>query len=468
MKLQFWGAAGTVTGSMHLVQVGDRRLVLDCGLYQGRRKETFERNRQLPFDAATVDAVVLSHAHIDHCGRLPCLVRAGFRGPIYCTDATRDVAGRMLLDSAKIQASDVKYVNKRRRREKQQPFEPLYSQRDVAATIERFVPVDYERSFDPVEGVRGIFRDAGHMLGSASVALDVSTNGRSTRLVFSGDIGRHDTPILKDPAVLPDADFVIMESTYGDRLHDERSRIHEILKDVVEHAVENNGKLIIPAFSVGRTQEVVYNLNQLWNDGQLPALPIFVDSPLAVDATDIYRVHPECFDEEMIDALYDETDRDPLGFRNMQYVRSSSESKKINELKGPAVIISASGMCEGGRILHHLRQHIGDPTTTILFAGYQAHNTLGRKILDKMEEVPILGRRYRVRARVERIEGLSAHADRNGLISWAKETQQAGRLKKIFLVHGEPEAAASLAEGLTDQLGVDVEIPTRGEQFDLI
>ncbi|NIL97925.1 MAG: MBL fold metallo-hydrolase [Planctomycetales bacterium] len=467
MKLHFWGAAGTVTGSMHLVQFGRQRMLLDCGLYQGRRKEAFERNREIPFDAEGVGAVVLSHAHIDHCGNLPSLVRAGFDGPIYCTSATRDVAARMLLDSAKIQESDVAYVNKRRRRKRQTPFEPLYSRRDVSRTIQCFVPVDYERSFHPLEGVRGAFRDAGHMLGSASVELDIATNGRSTRLVFSGDIGRHDLPILRDPQVPSDAEFIIMESTYGDRLHAERQRTVEILLQVSARTIQNQGKLIIPAFSVGRTQEVVYHLNQLWNEGRLAKLPVYVDSPLAVDATDVYRAHPECYDEQMVDALFDETDKDPLGFRDLRYVRSSSESKKLNELAGPAVIISASGMCEGGRILHHLKHHIEDPATTILFAGYQAPHTLGRKILDGMPEVPILGRRYRVRAEVEKIEGCSAHADREGLIGWARQAQAAGRVRKIFLVHGEPEAASSLAEELAQQLGAQVEIPARGDTFQL-
>jgi metallo-beta-lactamase family protein len=467
MKLNFWGAAGTVTGSMHLVQVGRRQLLLDCGLYQGRRKEAFERNRRIPFQAKHVDAVVLSHAHIDHSGNLPSLVRLGFDGPIYCTSATRDLAARMLLDSCKIQESDVAYVNKRRRRENKRLFEPLYSRRDVMRTIRQFVPVDYGRSFEPMPDVHGIFRDAGHMLGSASVGLDVTENGRTRRLVFSGDIGRQEKPILRDPRILTDADILIMESTYGDRLHAEPDRVRRILEELIRTAEESKGKLIIPAFSVGRTQEIVYALNKLWNHGRLPALPVFVDSPLAVDATDVYRAHPECYDDEMIDAVLNEADGDPLGFQHLTYIRSVKQSKELNKLNRAAVIISASGMCEGGRVLHHLKNHIEDPATTILFAGYQAPHTLGRKILEGMPEVPIFGRSYRCRARVERIEGCSAHADRKELIAWAAATRDAGKLEKVFLVHGEPDATRSLADGLHDELKLDVEVPSRGESFEV-
>lgn len=467
MKLQFWGAAGTVTGSMHLVKIADRQLLLDCGLYQGRRKVAFQINRDIPFDARGIDAVVLSHAHIDHSGNLPSLVRAGFDGPIYCTTATRDLAARMLLDSAKIQESDVKYVNRRRKREKQTPFEPLYTRRDALETIGQLVPIHYETSFEPLPGVRGLFRDAGHMLGSASVALDIPQTGRQRRLVFSGDVGRPDTPILRDPRTLPDADLLIMESTYGNRMHAERGQIRGQLEQLSRATHASQGKLIIPAFAVGRTQEIVYHLNHLWESGSLPAMPVFVDSPLAVDITDVYRSHPQCYGEEMYDALLEEDDNDPFGFRHLRYVRSAQESKKLNKLKEAAVIISASGMCEAGRILHHLKNNIDKPTTTVLFAGYQAPHTLGRKILDGADEVPILGRKYHCRARVDRLEGLSAHADRKELLDWAKATQDAGRIERIFLVHGESEPAQSLAAGLSEQGATRVEIPQRGDEFEV-
>ncbi len=468
MKFNFWGAAGTVTGSMHLLEIGGRQLLLDCGLYQGRRKEAFKINREIPFDARKVDAVVLSHAHIDHSGNLPSLVRSGFDGPIYCTSATRDLAARMLLDSAKIQESDVRYVNKVRRRKNQRPFEPLYTKRDALETTKKLVPIDYGRSFKPLDDVRGIFWDAGHMLGSASVSLDVSENGRTRRIAFSGDIGRPETPILRNPRVVPEAEILIMESTYGNRIHANRAEIRSQLAETIRAADQQGGKVVIPAFAVGRTQEIVYHLNHLWeSDDGLPVVPTFVDSPLAVDVTDVYRAHPECYDEEMYDAVLDEEDRDPLGFNHLRYVRSVGESKSLNDLKAAAIIISASGMCEAGRILHHLKNNIEKPETVVLFAGYQAPHTLGRRILNGAEFVPILGREYKMRARVDRIEGCSAHADRSELLAWADEAASYNKLRRVFLVHGESDAATALAEGLREQGVPSVDVPARGESFEV-
>ena len=465
MKLHFWGAAGTVTGSMHVVEVDGRQIMLDCGLYQGRRKKAFGINRELPFDASAIDAVVLSHAHIDHSGNLPSLVRAGFTGPIFCTSATHDLASRMLLDSAKIQSHDLKYVNRHRERVGKKPFEPLYTTRDVRATIRRLTPIGYRKPFDPISGVSCQFYDAGHMLGSASVALDVAENGSRKRLVFSGDIGNSGTPVLREPRVIEGADVVIMESTYGDRNHEASQRTKEMLKEAIGECESSGGKLIIPAFSVGRTQEIVYRLNEMFEAGELPPIRIFVDSPLAVDVTDIYRVHPECFDDDTLDKLESDDDGDPFGFHRLRFCRSVKESKSLNALQSPAVIISASGMCEGGRILHHLRNHLGEPTTQILFAGYQAPNTLGRKILEGQSPVPIYGQPIEVKAKVGKIEGCSAHADRDGLLRWIAETQRLGDVGRVFLVHGESGPAESLAAGLRDQGMPQVDIPQRGESF---
>ncbi|MCE7938270.1 MBL fold metallo-hydrolase [bacterium] len=468
MHVQFWGAARTVTGSMHLVVVDGRRLLLDCGLFQGRRKEAFERNRKLPFDPRGIDAVVLSHAHIDHSGNLPSLVRGGFDGPIFATPATRDLCAYMLLDSAQIQENDVQYVNRRREARGETPFEPLYTAADAVDTLRRFVTVDYDRPFEPVPGVRTHFVNAGHILGAASVALDLTEGGRSRRLVFSGDIGRKDQPILKDPQIIADADCLIMESTYGDRRHEGTGEAREALRRLVhETCVERHGKLLIPAFAVGRTQEIVYGLNELWEAGRLPPVDVFVDSPLAVNATEVLRLHPECYDEEMRKTILRDDDHDALGFRRLRYIREAAASKALNDIEGPAVIVSASGMCEGGRILHHLKNHLGDPRTTLLFVGFQAESTLGRYILDGNDPIKIFGDPVAVRARIEKVDGYSAHADRDELLEWASRTRDAGRLQRTFLVHGEPPAMYTLAAGLRGVGLQHVEIPERGQVFDL-
>lgn len=467
MDVQFWGAAGEVTGSMHLVTVGRHRVLLDCGMFQGRRKHAFEKNRKLPFDAASLDAVVLSHAHIDHSGNLPTLVRNGFRGKIYATPATRDLCRHMLVDSAHIQKSDVRFVNRRRRRQGKTPFEPLYLIGDARRALKRFRPVDYERPFEPAPGIRACFVDAGHILGSASVVLDLSENGRERRLVFSGDIGRRGLPILRDPRIPREADYVIMESTYGDREHPPPSKARDYLRDCAASAYESGGKLLVPAFAVGRTQELVYRLNQLWEAGDLSPVDVFVDSPLAIDVTEVYAAHPECYDREMRETIATDSDGDALGFHRLRYVRSAEESKSLNSRRGPAVIIAASGMCEGGRILHHLRNHAGKSSTTVLFVGYQAQHTLGRRLLEGHDEVRIFGEPIRINARIERADSYSAHADRTGLIEWAEEVRDAGRPLTYFLVHGEEAAAESLADDLREAGTAEVVVPARGDRFTL-
>jgi metallo-beta-lactamase family protein len=467
MQIQFWGAARTVTGSMHLLRVNGHKLLLDCGLYQGRRKQAFERNRNLPFDAGEIDAVILSHAHIDHSGNLPSLVNAGFTGPIYATSATRDLDAYMLLDSAHIQENDVAYVNKRRAKQGKRLFEPLYTRQDAMDTLTHFVTVEYRRPFEPVPGVEAHFVDAGHILGSASVVIDVNETGHQRRLFFSGDIGRKGLPILRSPQVVENVDYVIMESTYGNRFHKSTGEAKEVLRQTAQEAYERRGKLVIPSFAVGRTQELAYRLDQLWEEGELPPIDVFVDSPLAVNVTEVFRLHPECYDEEMRNAMLNEPDRNPLDFKHMHYIRNVEGSKRLNDLKTPAIIISASGMCEAGRILHHLKNNVGDPRTIVLFVGYQAEHTLGRKLLEGQDPVPIFGEEFRVKAQVKRADGYSAHADRNELLNWAARIQSQGNLKRVFLVHGEEESLMALAQGLRDQDVPQVDVPERGQVFEL-
>ncbi|MBE7473604.1 MAG: MBL fold metallo-hydrolase [Anaerolineales bacterium] len=467
MELQFWGAAQTVTGSMHLLKVNGHHILLDCGMYQGRRKEAFERNNNFPFDPSDIDALIVSHAHIDHIGNIPTLVKKGYRGPIWATSATRDLAAIMLRDSAHIQESDVAYVNKRRVKQGQKPFEPLYTQANAIAALALFQSIEYGRTFSPLPGVQVHYRDAGHLLGSASVTLDLDDHGKQKRLVFSGDIGRTNLPILRDPQPVEGADFIIMESTYGGRYHEPPEEARAELKQMVLEAYQNNGKIIIPSFALGRTQELVYALHVMKDAGELPDVRIYVDSPLAVSATEIFQLHPEAYDQEMQAFIKATNNHNPFGFEGITYVRDVEESKALNELSQPAIIISASGMAESGRVLHHLKHNISDPRNMILFVGYQAENTLGRKILDGQPVVSIFGEEYAVRAKVFKINGYSAHADHNGLLAWLKMAQERGHPRQLFLVHGEMEGATTLAEAARQQGIPEVHIPARGQTFAL-
>ena len=469
MNVQFWGAAQTVTGSMHLVHYQGKKILLDCGLYQGRRRDAFKRNRDLPFQGSEIDAVVLSHAHIDHSGNLPSLVRSGFKGPIYSTSATRDLAVYLLLDSAKIQQSDVKYVNRKRKKNNEKPFTPLYEQEHAVAAIKQFRPIDYETTFEPTPGMRCRFHVAGHMLGAAMVELDLERPGQSPfKLVFSGDIGRPNMPILKDPVTIPGANMIIMEATYGNRLHPKGGDAKQMLLEAALDAHQSGGKLIIPAFSVGRTQEIVYRLNLLAEAGELPKMRVFVDSPLAVNATNVFREHVECYDDEMLEQIMIEEDEDPLAFHDLHYVRNVEMSKAINQLKEPCVVISASGMCESGRILHHLKNNIEKPETIILFTGFQAPHTLGRILLDQsLDTIKIFGQPYEARAQVRRLESSSGHADQGELFHWAQSMAEQGELEKIALVHCEMNSAEPFKQ-LLDKSGIGpVLIPERGQKVAL-
>ena len=465
MQLTFWGAAKTVTGSMHHVATGGRQYLLDCGMYQGRRQEAFERNSHFPFPASSIDAVILSHAHMDHSGNLPTLVKNGFSGPIYTTPATVDLCGAMLTDSAFLQQRDAEFVNRRAEFRKKlgrddKPVEALYGPQDAEHTFPLFRATPLGSVQQVAEGFSYRTFDAGHMLGSTAMILEAD----GVKLAFSGDVGRKGLPIIRDPQALEHADYLIMESTYGDRFHKPIGDVSKTLEDVVNRTAARGGKIIVPAFAVGRTQQLVLLLHQLMDAERVPSIPMFVDSPLAVNATEIFRKHPECWDEGVV-AFTDQGD-DPFGFRRLKYVRDVNESKALNGLHGPCLIISASGMCEAGRILHHLRNNIEDPRNTVLITGYQAENTLGRKLLEKRVEVPIFGEPMRLRAEVCSLDELSGHADQGELITWMKPFAKG--LKKVFLVHGDPEPGAVLAGVIQKEYGIEVVQPSRGDTFALV
>lgn len=446
MKLTFHGAAGTTTGSQHLLEVNGQRILLDCGLYQGHRKDAFERNRHFPFDPKALDVVVLSHAHIDHSGNLPNLVKQGYEGNIFATDATRDLCSVMLPDSAHIQENDVEWLNRKHPKPGAPPLEPLYDKMDAERCLRQFVTINYGRPMLIADGVKLTLIDAGHILGAAQVVLDIDDRetGRRSRLLFSGDVGRPKSDLLNPPAPCGGVDFVIMESTYGGREHELDMVSDDHICRVINDTLERRGKVLIPSFAVERTQQLLFALNKLREHNCIPPIPIFVDSPLAVSATEIFRLHPECFNEEVYRFLHEK--RNPFGFDGLRLIREASESKSLNELEGPAVIIAASGMCESGRILHHLRNHIEDRNTTVLFVGYCAENTLGWKLRNGDKRVNILGESFQVRAHIEILDSFSGHADHSELLDWFARV--GGPKEQVFLVHGEPDRAGALHDAL--------------------
>jgi len=465
MNIQFLGAARTVTGSMHLITTEQgNRILLDCGLYQGRRREAHEINSRLPFRPGDIDAVILSHAHIDHSGNLPSLVKGErderFRGRIYSTHATRDLCSIMLPDSAHIQESDAEFIRKKYNR----ALEPVYTTPDALRVMEHFVCSSYHTPIEVTDDVTCTFYDAGHILGSALVVLDIRESGGTTRLCFTGDLGRRHRPILRDPEHVGDVDVLITESTYGGRTHTSYPDLMNELRETIIETASRGGKLIIPAFAVGRTQDIVYLLNVLFENGELPRLPIYVDSPLAIDATDIFRTHPECFNQQVADLL--QTDPDPFGFATLHYLRDVELSKALNRKQEPCVIIAASGMMEAGRVVHHLMNNIEDSRNTILVVGFQAEHTLGRRIVEGREYVNIWGESFKVQARVKIINGLSAHADHPELIDYIGRMDRK-RLRRIFLVHGEGKAQDALREGLLGLGFRKVVAPAKGNEFNL-
>ena len=463
IKLTFFGAAQTTTGSMHVVEANGMKILLDCGLFQGRRKEAFERNRNMQVTPATIDAVVLSHAHIDHSGNLPTLARNGFRGKVYCTPATRDLCEIMLRDSAYLQARDLEYINKKRAQQGKNLFEPLYEQQDVDTIMRRFKPEPLKRLVDLGNGVSLVFHNAGHILGSALTQLDVKdSSGHSRRLLFTGDLGQPNQPILRDYDMPQGADILLIESTYADRDHPPSDDVKGRLKGFIEDIHQLKSRLIIPAFSVGRTQNILYTLNRLTEEGRMPSTPVYVDSPLSLKATQVYAKHRECYDEEASDILRQGID--PMKFPGLRFIETPDQSKALNDLPGPLIIIAASGMCEGGRVLHHLQRAVGDPRNIILIVGFQAEHTLGRRIVERQSPLKILGDEFELNARVHTINALSAHADRTALMRWF-DGIKGTRLSRVFAVHGEPEKVAAMTE-LVKQHGVEnVVAPVPGQTF---
>jgi metallo-beta-lactamase family protein len=448
MRILFHGAARTVTGSMHLLEINGSRLLLECGMFQGPRKETYDRNRSFSFEPRSIDAVILSHAHIDHSGNLPHLVKLGFEGPIYCTPATAHLADVMLQDAGHIQEADAEFMNKQHARRGEPLVEPLYTQEDAKAVKEHLREIPYNKEFSAANGVTAQLVDAGHILGSAAIILDCQEKGRSTRVWFSGDIGRRNMPILRDP-VLPDrADILLMESTYGDKPHNNPEDAYIEFRDVVNRTVKRGGKVIIPAFAVGRTQELVYDLNRMMTEGEVPRVPIIVDSPLAVNASKVFQAFPDCYDEETL-AFIREEKHPALSFDMLTYINSVEESKALNGRKEAMIIMSASGMAETGRILHHLKNNIEDPRNTICIVSWQSPYTLGRRLADREEYVKIFGEMYHRRAEVATIGGLSAHAGQDLLAEYAMRVK--GSAKAIYLVHGEEKQAMAFKGKLQDQ-----------------
>jgi metallo-beta-lactamase family protein len=469
VKITFWGAARTVTGSMHEVDAGGQRFLLDCGTYQGRRQQARDINTKLPIKASDVHAVLLSHAHIDHSGNLPTLVKNGFNGPIYTSPATADLCDPLLQDSANIQERDAVYLNKRTWRRKavlgeadgSKAVEPIYTQEDAARVLPLFKRTLLHMPMQVGADLTYENFDAGHLLGSTSMVLESHDDGKPVRLCFSGDVGRINLPIIPDPEPCPQADYLILESTYGDRLHKDLGHVADKLANVIVRTSERGGRIVVPAFALGRTQQLILLLHQLVKANRIPLIPIFIDSPLALKTTTVFRAHYDARDAET--NAFADRGEDAFSFPRLHYVQDVNESKALNDLRGPFIVISASGMCEAGRILHHLRNNIESPRNTVLITGFQAEHTLGRKIVNGDREVPIFGDPFRLRAEVVKLNELSGHADQRELLTWIKPA--AAGLKKIFLVHGEPEAQQALATAINQQYGISVVIPSRGDSF---
>ncbi len=467
INLHSEGGAGEVTGSRHILTVDGRRFLIDCGAVQGKREVAEKKNQALVKDPAGLEACVLTHAHYDHCGMLPLLAKRGYTGNIFATPATRDLAGIIMMDSANIMARDAEYLAKQaKKRGEVFTWKPLFDEKDVIQATSQFVTVSYNRPLPIGDGVTIELFDAGHILGSAMVRAEVrDSSGKTVSIAFTGDLGRKNKPIIRDPQVMPAADYVMLESTYGDRLHESADDATSRLAAIVKDAAARGGKIIIPSFAIERTQELVYHFHLLSEAGEIPNIPIYVDSPMAINATSIFQIHPECYDTETYDAFL-KHHKNPFGFNQLRFTQSADESKAINDLKGPAVIISADGMCEAGRIQHHLKNHISDPNTTILIVGYMADGTLGRRIRDGEKEVRIHGEFFKVNARVEQINAFSAHADYQEAWDWLS-TMDLSKLKRVFLVHGESDAIAAFQKFLTGKGLKDVRVVKYGETYEL-
>lgn len=466
MKITFCGAAKTVTGSCFLVETKTCRFLVDCGLFQGHSKEDELNREDFPFNPAEIDFVLLTHAHIDHSGRIPKLYIDGFKGSVIATKATAELCSIMLPDCGHIQETENEWLNRKRLRAGKPLIQPLYTSEDAVECMKLFKGVAYNKIEKPAEGVSAKFRDAGHMLGSAIIEVWVNEDGRETKLVFTGDLGSKDMPILRDPEVVEDADYLIIESTYGNRLHEHKKDRAERFVDIVTGTIKNGGNVVIPSFAVGRTQEIIYELNQEKAKfeekiKELMGIPVYVDSPLAISATEIFRNSLDCYDEEARE--YIQNGDNPLDFPGLYFTRSADESRALNEKKENMIIISASGMCEAGRIKHHLKHNLWRPECTILFVGYQAEGTLGRRLVDGAKKVKIFGEEISVNAHIEMIDGFSGHADKNGLIEWL--TNMKKKPRSIFVVHGEEEVSKEFSRLVEKELGINTIVPSRGDSF---
>jgi metallo-beta-lactamase family protein len=463
MKITFYGAAQTTTGSMHLVEANGKKILLDCGLYQGHRKEAFEKNRNLPIDPKTIDYVILSHAHIDHSGNLPQLVRQGFRGRVFARQSTVELCNVMLRDSCFLQKRDLEYVNKKRKRDGKNLFEPLYDEKDVDVLMQLFVPTHMHEPREISRGITLEFFNAGHILGSALVQLDVkSDHGRNHRILFSGDLGQPNQPILRHFEYPSGADILIIESTYADRIHPTADDVELRLEEYLKYIDRRNSKLLIPAFSVGRTQQIIYYLNRIAAKGKMPReVKVYIDSPLSQKATRIYADHREVYNAEARQMIANGID--PLTFPGMTFIGTPEESMALNETPGPMIIIAASGMCEGGRVVHHLKHCVQNPDNIVLIVGFQAQNTLGRRVVEKCNPIRIFGEEVELKARVEVINALSAHADRDGLIDWLDEIKD--NVHHAFAVHGEPEKVTAMTQILKDHGIVNAVAPMPGQTY---
>jgi len=467
MNISFYshGACKEVTGSKHFVSINGSIIQVDCGMFQGRREQAYQKNLKLDFSPAEVQAILLTHAHFDHSGALPIAIKEGFEGNIFSTPASRDIANIILFDSAYIQRKDFEYLKEKSLKHpnrKLKLYQPFYNSADVVNTLTHFVTVNYHRPFFPIPEVEVEFFDAGHILGSSLVCLNIQDK---LRIGFSGDLGRKNLPLLKDPEGMPDLDYLILEGTYGNRLHNTFGLAKNELVDVINKTSNRGGKIIIPAFTIERTQELIYILHLLLKKNKIPRIPIFIDSPMAVNATSIFKIHPECFDQETFDHFISE-DLDPFGFETIKYISSVKESKEINNHEAPCIIISASGMAENGRILHHLRNNIDNPANTIVVVGFMAEHTLGRKLVEKFEEVKIFGKLYPLNAEVKTLNSFSAHADYQEICQWV-EQYDLKRLKTIFLVHGEPPALENLKSELLNRGVRSVQIVESNNKYSL-
>ncbi|HRY63269.1 MAG TPA: MBL fold metallo-hydrolase [Patescibacteria group bacterium] len=462
MKIEFFGACQTVTGSQYVITVGGKKLLLDCGFWQGRRKDMEKINREFPFDPKSIDAMILSHAHIDHSGNIPNLVKQGFAGKIYCTEATKQITQLMLEDSARVQVYDVEYLNKKLSAGAEL-LEPIYTLEDVAPAMKYFVGLNYHQEFEPLAGVKAYFRDAGHVLGSALTTLELVENGQIIRLGFTGDLGRKFLPILRDPEQIRAVDYLVAESTYGDRLHDTVATSYLDLAKAINETYARGGKVIIPSFALERAQELLYIIHELINQKAIPPLFVYLDSPLTERVSEVFSEYPELLDEET-QKTFLERGKDPFIFTTLRFVETPEESKKLNNIKQPCIIISASGMCEFGRIRHHLKNSIADKNNTVVIVGFMAENTLGRKLLDGAKEVNILNETLPVKAKIVVLNSLSAHADQYDLV---KFIQNVGKLKKLFLVHGEAQAMTALTEKLIDAQIGEIVVPEKGYSSNL-